>query len=659
MMCILKTVALLAAWSLAVLAVPGDDPTDINNSPDRLATSKDSVVPLRADREYYAEMLDKLIKESRQPPSTFSSSRPRTEGDRPKYNVSPISQLVSRSSLLQAGREAAGGSDGQGQGQDKPKKGKRKHGKRKGRKHKKQRRELTEEEARDVVDDETEKNKKIRKKKTDKMREQNALGSFFSFMTSGIKSMSYAMLSGISNLFFPGVGRDLFITRNSLFTSALTSTSSSSQSSSSMFSRMMGGDSGIPGPLDESDRRLSGEERDAVKMYNVMSRALYSATGNKSRMLNRLAEMRETVIGRNPRHARDIAKEIIKDVEQLRQALGAATAVDLSTSLFHSFIKPYDDENKEEQIKQGVREAKKNMMVEVRKKKAEISRQVMHDLELYDNMKGAAEDLQDLVRRNIITPESAAKAIEDRIRDADKKKLDFCNLRLKEATKYLMGTIAGGAASLLGGLGRAPGAVAKMAKIFPDLAQDIKNYAAQTTSDALKRTKDLAAGLYDKLSLPAAPYALGALLNGSRAAAETAANAMKKMASAIPSLDVGDKLGGLYNHLASKLDSIQNKLGDAKLNLVKRRDEVAAKAKGYLQSMKDKLAKSKEALGALSPRNILERAASGLEGLKDLGRYASNPFAGLTDLAIPDSLKNAYGCMKNCYSENYAQNPNK
>lgn len=93
-------------------------------------------------------------------------------------------------------------------------------------------------------------------------------------------------------------------------------------------------------------------------------------------------------------------------------------------------------------VKDGIRNAKKNLLSTTRMARVFTSAAAQKTLNTYENTTRSAKLLKDLVRRGIITPDSAAEELVGSMRDASKGLLEMGYINAKGAASYLMGTAA-------------------------------------------------------------------------------------------------------------------------------------------------------------------------------------------------------------------------
>ncbi|KAI5172665.1 hypothetical protein NEFER03_1721 [Nematocida sp. LUAm3] len=215
-------------------------------------------------------------------------------------------------------------------------------------------------------------------------------------------------------------------------------------------------------------------------------------------------------------------------------------------------------------IRKGSTNAKKNLFTSSLLSRAYLSTSAKNALQNYGNASRSIELLGDLVRRGLITPESAIHELKHSFQDADKEKYALEGMRvINNASKYLMKTSAGTVTSIVDGLGQSPSSTEELMSNFPKVLSGTQKKLARRAGQEMKEKRQEYYGTMDKWLTPKKQQKIGKIWATNRDKLKNIKSQWKRITVTVNNTKKYRKrFTKITNNLANVLDALLVRLGD-------------------------------------------------------------------------------------------------
>ncbi|KAI5181183.1 hypothetical protein NEOKW01_1402 [Nematocida sp. AWRm80] len=272
---------------------------------------------------------------------------------------------------------------------------------------------------------------------------------------------------------------------------------------------------------------------------------------------------------------------------------------------------------KTEFVKKGIKNAKKNLLSNVRLAKLYASQAGKNAADMFENTVRSSNLLGDLVKKGLITPASAAKELASKVGRVGISSLKAGAKGIQSASDYLMSTSTETVGGIMRGLKRTPSAISGLLNLYPGLFTDTK-FKLSHLHPFTKLKYDLdTSRIYNIIHPPHLPQ-MGSIWDTGKRTINKIKGQWGNLAGTIDtrSIKYKDRFLELTEDLSRTLDALQTRLGT----------DVSLRVPG-IEQFKNQF---NAILSELKKKNSL--TISGNFSLKDLLDYSMGAFSKLKSL---------------------------
>lgn len=306
-------------------------------------------------------------------------------------------------------------------------------------------------------------------------------------------------------------------------------------------------------------------------------------------------------------------------------------------------------------VRDGIRNAKRNLLSTTRMARAFTSAAAHKTLNTYENTTRSAKLLKDLVKRGIITADSAAEELVGAIKDPSKGLLETGYINAKGAASYLMGTAAKTADSIINTLRYSPTA-------FPYLKTKYKTLFKSNRFSTSKDLPEIEEGIgrvqkhVHSLLLPSDGQILGKISAMSSKNIMLLRKQWNEMIESTRHLTdkYKEKFSAVTEDLSRILDVLYNRLGDQVTLRVPGIESLKKRFNEVLMKLKDR--NTLVLTGRYSIAGLLDYSMGIFNELKEIdkaiiGLHRSGPYFGQTRKTSISSPTQCINCHNNTLAE--------
>ncbi|EIJ92751.1 hypothetical protein NEPAR06_2248 [Nematocida parisii] len=250
-------------------------------------------------------------------------------------------------------------------------------------------------------------------------------------------------------------------------------------------------------------------------------------------------------------------------------------------------------------IKNGIKNAKKNLLLQAKLARAYTSAAANKTMDVFDNTVRSSHLLADLVRKGLVTPNSAAKELTNSVRDLSSDFLDRSTRSMKGAANYLLHAAVGSVDGIVNGLKYSPSAVNGLMSSYKSILNNPKfNLSEHIPSLAVSLEMD-----------------------------------MRKLTEFIHPPDM-NKLGSLWESVEKSVDSLKGQWTDINSSLFNHQTE---HFKDRFMSLTEDIAKTLDTLSVRLGKS-LELVVPGIDALRYRFKCILDEIKKKNDLTISGNL---------------------